>query len=85
MYFHAGQGNVINAESVIGIFDLDETSQSYITREFLKKTEQSGNIINSAEDIPKTFIVCCENNKNSVYLCQPAPNILVKRADSGTL
>ena len=37
MYLHLGQSVVVPFRDVIGIFDLDTTTDSRITREFLKR------------------------------------------------
>ena len=60
MYLHLGKGSVINTDGIIGIFDLDITSQSHLTRKYLNMAEKAGQVINAAEDIPKSFVVCCE-------------------------
>ncbi len=85
MYIHIGQGSVILAEDIVGIFDLDITSQSHITRAFLRNSEKRGIVENAAEDIPKTFILCSSGGKDTVYLSQPAAATLLKRAESNTL
>lgn len=85
MYIHIGQGSVILAEDIVGIFDLDITSQSHITRAFLRNSEKRGIVENAAEDIPKTFILCSSSGKDTVYLSQPAAATLLKRAESNTL
>ncbi len=85
MYLHLGNGKVINTENLIGIFDLDITSQSYITRKFLTMSEKAALVINAAEDIPKTFVVCRENGKNIVYLSQMASATLLRRAEESIM
>lgn len=85
MYIHIGQGSVILAEDIIGIFDLDITSQSHITRSFLRSSEKKGMVVNSADDIPKTFILCSSGSQNTVYLSQPATSTLIKRTESKIL
>ena len=67
MYLHLGKGTVINTDGIIGIFDLDITSQSHLTRKYLAMAEKSGLVINAAEDIPKSFVVYRENGKSAVY------------------
>ena len=57
MYLHLGSGAVVPTESIVGVFDLDNTSQSHITRKYLTAAEKSGQVINVAEDIPKSFVV----------------------------
>lgn len=79
MYLHLGAGAVIPEESIVGVFDLDNTSQSHITRKYLSAAEKSGRVINVAEDIPKSFVVCCENGSATVYLCQMSSQTLLKR------
>ena len=83
MYLHLGKGTVINTDAIIGIFDLDITSQSHLTRKYLAAAEKSGQVINAAEDIPKSFVVCKENGKSTVYLSQMASSTLLRRAESG--
>lgn len=84
MYLHIGKGNVVQSEGIIGIFDLDITSQSYITREYLTASERNGIVINAAEDeIPKSYVVSEENGEKKVYLAQPASVTLSKRSEIG--
>jgi len=84
MYLHIGKGNVINTGEIIGIFDLEITSQSHLTRKYLNMADKSGKVINAAEDIPKSFIVC-NDGKERVYLSQMATATLLRRAESGSI
>ena len=54
-YLHIGQNAMIPEKRIIGIFDLDITSQSKRTREFLEKAEREGVVVPVTEDIPKSF------------------------------
>ena len=85
MYLHLGKGTVVRTDSIVGIFDLDITSQSHLTRKYLAAAEKAGQVINAAEDIPKSFVVCRDGEKNSVYLSQMASSTLLRRAESGIL
>ena len=85
MYLHLGKGTVVNTGEIIGIFDLDITSQSHLTRKYLNMAEKAGQVINAAEDIPKSFVVCSERGKKTVYLSQMASATLLRRAESGIL
>lgn len=84
-YIHLGKGSVINTGGIIGVFDLDITSQSHITRAYLAAAEKDGQVVNAAEDIPKSFVVTEENGQRRVYLSQLASATLLKRAGSGKL
>ena len=83
MYLHLGKGTVVSTESIIGIFDLDITSQSHLTRKYLSMAEKAGQIVNAAEDIPKSFVVCRDGEKSSVYLSQMATATLLRRCEAG--
>ena len=85
MYLHLGKGTVVRTDSVVGIFDLDITSQSHLTRKYLAAAEKDGQVVNAAEDIPKSFVVCRDGEKSSVYLSQMAAATLLRRAESGIL
>lgn len=81
MYLHLGSGTVVAAESIVGVFDLDNTSQSHITRKYLAAAEKSGQVVNVAEDIPKSFVVCSDRAGMRVYLSQMSPQTLLRRTN----
>ena len=85
MYLHLGQNVVVKEDSIIGIFDMDNSSWSHITRNYLNKAEKSGNLISVSDDIPKSFILCdrVQNTPQpTIYLSQLSTQTLLKR--SGT-
>lgn len=83
MYIHLGQSTVIRTEDVIGIFDIETSSVSKRTRDYLSKAEKNGEVINVAEDLPKSFIVCKNKNKKEkkVYLSQISSATLCRRSE----
>ena len=85
MYLHLGKGTVIDDRGIIGIFDLDICSQSHLTRKYLTMAEKNGQVVNAAEDIPKSFVVCRENGRSVVYLSQMSAATLLRRAEQGSL
>ena len=85
MYLHLGKGTVVNTAEIVAIFDLDITSQSYLTRRYLSMAEKSGQVVNAAEDIPKSFVVCERDGKRTLYLSQMSSATLLKRADADTV
>ena len=82
MYLHLGNEVVIRQDSIIAIFDLDNASQSHLTRKYLSRAEKSGQVINVAEDLPKSFVVCQENGTQKVYLSQLMSATLLKRSET---
>ena len=85
MYLHLGKGTVVNTAEIVAIFDLDITSQSYLTRRYLSMAEKSGQVVNASEDIPKSFVVCECGGKRTLYLSQMSSATLLKRADADTV
>jgi hypothetical protein len=82
MYLQLGKEKVIRKDSVIGVFDLDITSQSHITRKFLSGAEKLGLVVNTAEDIPNSFLICEEAGKTGVYLVQAGTQSIYKKLES---
>jgi len=81
MYLHLGQNVVVPETTIIGIFDLDNTTGSHITRKFLSHAEKNGCIINVSDELPKSFVVCNENNNMEIYLSQLSTQTLLKRGE----
>ena len=83
MYLHLGQDVVVRTGDIIGIFDMDNTTVSPRTREFLKVAEKEKRVTYVSMDLPKSFVVCApkeERHKTTVYIAQVAPATLRKRA-----
>ena len=81
MYIHLGEDTVVNEKDVIGIFDLETTTVSKNTRDFLAIAEKRKEVINVSYELPKSFIVCSkEKKKNRVYISQISSATLQKRS-----
>ena len=82
MYLHLGMDKVITFDEIIGIFDLDTTTVSKSTRNFLAKAEKAGIVENICYDLPKSFIVCRnKNGEDKVYISQISSTTLLKRTN----
>ena len=76
MYINFGHGVFVRQEEVIGVFDLDKSTVSKHTREFLNKAEKDGKIVAAFDDIPNSFIL----TNDKVYLTYASTQTLKKRA-----
>ncbi len=89
MYLHLGEKTVVNTKYIIGIFDIENTSVSKDTRNFLRDNgKERYRVINVSYDMPKTFIVCNEEGiegKNTVYISPISAATLRKRLESGRI
>lgn len=86
MYLHLGQNTIVHEEEILGIFDLDITSQSYRTRQYLNRAEREGNVVSISEELPKSFVVCAKphtRRKQTVYISQLSSQTLLRRWEVG--
>ena len=83
MYLHLGNGIVVRREDILAVCDLDNTSQSHLTRSYLSRAEKAGQVVSVApEELPKSFVVCrVPGGEQRVYLCQLNASTLYKRND----
>lgn len=79
MYLSIGSDFAVRQKSIIGIFDLDNSSYSKHTRGFLTRAEQQGEVIGISQDLPKSFVLTEEFGMNRVYLTQFSSAALEKR------
>lgn len=81
MFLHLGQDTVINTESIVGIFDLDNTTLMKASRNFLSIAEKAGEVVYVSYELPKSFVVCEEEEKRTVYISQLSSQTLIKRTN----
>ena len=78
MYVSIGNDMAVRERSVVGIFDLDNTSTSKRTLEFLAAAERDGKVV-PCDDLPKSFVVTAEYGLDRVYLTSLSTATLEKR------
>lgn len=57
MYILISQDKAITTDGILGIFDLDNTTVSKASREYINYAEKSGDCETVSFDLPKSFIV----------------------------
>ncbi len=80
MFLHLGGDTVVNLKDVIAIMDLDVTSTSKITREFLAVAEEEGFVVNVSEDLPKSYVLTEIDHKSKIFVSPISSATLLKRA-----
>ena len=78
MYLSIGNDMAVRESSIIGIFDMDNTSTSRRTREFLAKAEKEGQVV-PCDDLPKSFVLTAEYGLDRIYLTALSSSTLEKR------
>lgn len=80
MFLNAGNEE-IRKKDIIGIFDLDTATVSKKTRDFLAAAEKSGQVNLLTYDLPRSFILTIEDDKQKIYLSQYSAGTLLTRAE----
>ena len=73
MYIHVGNGRLKRAEEIIGVFDMDTSTVSDETKEFLARSQKEGRVINTTYELPRSFILTCDD---MVMISQLSPGAL---------
>ena len=82
MYLELGGDLLVQSRAVLGIFDLDNTSWSKRTRIFLETAQKNGELIDAAEELPKSFVLTQEIGAQRVYLTKYNAAVLMKRLEA---
>ena len=85
MYLHLGGGAVLRQSDILGIFDLDAASVSYLTRDFLRTAQERGQVrdAGSGYDLPKSFVLTDSSVAGGgVWLSPLGSTTLQKRCNS---
>lgn len=80
MFLHIGGDVVIPLKNIIAIFDIETTTISKDTKEFLTIAEEEGFIHSISTDLPKSFIITESDKKSKIYLSPISSITLQKRA-----
>ena len=78
MYLSIGNDFAVREQSVIGIFDMDNTTTSKRTREFLSNAEKEGQVV-PCDDLPKSFVLTAEYGLSKIHLTSLSSSTLEKR------
>ena len=81
MFLHIGGDVVIPTSSIIAIFDMDTTTISKDSKDFIKIAEEEGFISTIMDELPKSFIITEVNKKSKIYLSPISSVTLLKRTE----
>lgn len=78
MYLSVGNDMAVRESSIVGIFDMDNTTTSRRTLEFLDKAEKEGQVV-PCDELPKAYILTSEYGFHQVHLTALSSRTLEKR------
>ena len=78
MYISIGNDFAVRESTIIGIFDLDNTTVNPRGREFLERAEKEGQIV-PWDDLPRSFILTSEYGMTKIYQTSLSTQTLAKK------
>ncbi len=86
MYLHLGKNTVINSDEIIGIFDMEKTSVSKDTKDFLRNRKGNMDIITVSYDMPSSYVLTQPKKQGpKVYISPISAATLRKRSGKTNL
>ena len=83
IYLHIGNNYSVDVRDIVGIFDMDNTTVTGITKKLLDRAEKEKKVFYATHDLPKTYIITVRKGKELIYVSQLAASTLKKRLAEG--
>lgn len=71
MYCYIGQNELIHDDRLIGIFDIDRCTADKRTREYLRRADENGLVIDASGQLPRSFVVTSHPYQPQVIYLSP--------------
>lgn len=81
MYLHIGNDHMVMSDDVIGVFDIEATTVSRDTKDFLNAAAKRKCDVSCTDDIPRCFVVAFDREylDEKVYVSRVSPSTIEKR------
>ncbi len=81
MFLHLGGDISVNEKNITAVMDLETTSVSKITKEYLSRAEKRKEVINISDaDLPKSYVITVDpQGVRKVYISPISSATLMKR------
>ena len=83
MYLHIGNNYSVEMKNIIGVFDIENTTDEKCTKILLDRAEKEHHCVYTTYEMPKSFIIAMKNGIEMVYISQLSASTLRKRINSG--
>ena len=80
MFLHLGNDAVIRSDEVVAVFDMDNTTISRQSRDFLAYAQKMGTVVDICDDLPKSYIVVNSGGITKVYISSVSSRTILKRS-----
>lgn len=80
MFLHVGNNKNIRIKNIVGIFDMDNSTVSAVSRKYLTGKQKAGLVESAAEgEIPKSFVVYYDRGEYRICFSQLSSSSLMGR------
>ena len=79
MYVHLGSDTVVRDSDIIGVFDIENTSVSRITKDYLAASGKRRTAVSVSYEMPKAFIIATVEGRERVYITNVSSSTISKR------
>lgn len=80
MILHLGNDVSVLKRDVVAILDIENSSTSKITKEYLANAGKSGWVVTCSYDMPKSFVIALDENLSErLYISSISAVTLIKR------
>jgi hypothetical protein len=85
MYIHIGGDHMVRSKDIIGIFNIERTTVSQYTREYLSMAALRNSEVGCTHDLPRSFVVTFDKHDLSekVYISRVSPATIAGRTEKG--
>ena len=85
MYIHIGAEHMIRSKDLIGVFNIERTTVSSYTREYLSMAALRNSEVSCTNDLPRSFVVtfAADDLSEKVYISRVSPATIAGRAEKG--
>lgn len=86
MILHLGNDVSVFKNDIIAILDIENSSTSKITKEYLANAGKSGWVVTCSYDMPKSFVIALDENlSEKLYISSISASTLIKRLNGHDL
>lgn len=81
MYLQLGGSTVIKKDSVVGVFDMDTATASKWTRKTLSEADNSGQVFETGDGLPRSFVLTITRFGQQIYLTGLSTQTIKQRSE----
>ncbi len=85
MFLHVGNNRNIRLADIVGIFDMDNSTISMVTRKYLGHMQKKMHVETVSDEIPKSFVLYADGGEYKVCFSPLSVSALYGRAEDNSI